>query len=114
MPSTVNSTVEPENITVSGASRFSLRSVVYDQFGALFKGNTTVQAELFAGEHEHRKPCVLVAERLVEPLAHQVDDMTRHGEVDICRCLDETVDDGRRHTLPLLLQATTTVAHAGA
>ncbi len=26
--------VQPENITVAGASRFSLRSVVYDQFGS--------------------------------------------------------------------------------
>jgi hypothetical protein len=41
--------VQPENITVSGASRFSLRGAVYDQFGSLFKGSTTLQAELFAG-----------------------------------------------------------------
>ena len=41
--------VQPENITVSGASRFSLRGVVFDQFGNLFKGSTTLQAKLFAG-----------------------------------------------------------------
>ncbi|HEV3365661.1 MAG TPA: hypothetical protein VG795_16275 [Acidimicrobiia bacterium] len=41
--------VQPENITVAGASRFSLRGVVVDQFGAPFKGNTTLQAKLFAG-----------------------------------------------------------------
>ena len=41
--------VQPENITVSGASRFSLRGVVFDQFGTPFKGNTALQAKLFAG-----------------------------------------------------------------
>jgi hypothetical protein len=41
--------VQPETITVAGASRFSLRGVVFDQFGAPFKGNTTLQAKLFAG-----------------------------------------------------------------
>ncbi len=41
--------VQPENLTVSGASRFSLRGVVYDQFGSPFKGNTALQAKLFAG-----------------------------------------------------------------
>jgi hypothetical protein len=41
--------VQPESIIVAGASRFSLRSAVYDQFGQLFKGNTTLQAKLFAG-----------------------------------------------------------------
>jgi hypothetical protein len=41
--------VQPENLTVSGASRFSLRGTVYDQFGQPFKGNTTLQAKLFAG-----------------------------------------------------------------
>ena len=41
--------VQPENIVVAGASRFSLRSSVYDQFGQLFKGSTTLQAKLFAG-----------------------------------------------------------------
>jgi hypothetical protein len=41
--------VQPENITVAGASRFSLRSTVYDQFGRVFNGNTTVQAKLFQG-----------------------------------------------------------------
>ena len=41
--------VQPDNITVAGASRFSLRSVVFDQFGVPFKGNTAVQAKLFAG-----------------------------------------------------------------
>jgi hypothetical protein len=41
--------VQPETITVSGASRFSLRGLVFDQFGVPFKGNTTLQAKLFAG-----------------------------------------------------------------
>jgi hypothetical protein len=41
--------VKPENITVSGASRFSLQGIVFDQFGVPFKGNTTLQAKLFAG-----------------------------------------------------------------
>ena len=41
--------VQPENITVAGASRFSLRGVVFDQFGTPFRGNTTLQAKLFAG-----------------------------------------------------------------
>jgi hypothetical protein len=41
--------VQPENLTVAGASRFSLRGVVFDQFGVPFKGNTTLQAKLFAG-----------------------------------------------------------------
>ncbi len=41
--------VTPENLTQAGASRFSLRGTVFDQFGRPFTGNTTLQAKLFAG-----------------------------------------------------------------
>ncbi|HEY4409905.1 MAG TPA: hypothetical protein VGO87_08475 [Acidimicrobiia bacterium] len=41
--------VQPENLVVSGASRFSLRATVYDQFGQPFNGNTILQAKLFPG-----------------------------------------------------------------
>ncbi|HEV7861179.1 MAG TPA: hypothetical protein VGR20_00710, partial [Acidimicrobiia bacterium] len=41
--------VQPENVTVAGASRFNLRGTVYDQFRQPFKGTTTLQAKLFAG-----------------------------------------------------------------
>ncbi len=41
--------VQPENSIVSGATRFSLRGTVYDQFGQPLKGNIALQAKCFAG-----------------------------------------------------------------
>ena len=41
--------VQPENVVVSGASRFNLRGTVYDQFGQPLSGNTILQAKLFPG-----------------------------------------------------------------
>ncbi|MEW6472722.1 MAG: hypothetical protein AB1679_10660 [Actinomycetota bacterium] len=41
--------VQPDDLLAQGASRFSLRATVYDQFGKPFVGTTKVDAELFEG-----------------------------------------------------------------
>src|SRR5207249_1990101 len=41
--------VQPENMVVSGATKFALRAYVYDQFGQNFVGATKLQAKLFQG-----------------------------------------------------------------
>jgi hypothetical protein len=41
--------VQPDDLLAQGASRFSLRASVYDQFGRPFAGTTKVDAELFEG-----------------------------------------------------------------
>ena len=40
---------QPDDLLAQGASRFSLRATVYDQFGKPFVGATKVDAELFEG-----------------------------------------------------------------
>jgi hypothetical protein len=41
--------IQPDDLLARGASRFSLRATVYDQFGRPFAGTTKVDAELFEG-----------------------------------------------------------------